>query len=94
MKRHRGERDYPCSHCDYKAFTKVDLSRHQTIHTGERNKICEFCGKAFAKDSTLRDHVKAIHERKVTHACEIVSKEASIEALWWSINNFCCSWSR
>lgn len=73
MKRHRNERDFACPHCEYKAYTKVDLSRHQTIHTGERNKICEFCGKAFAKDSTLRDHVKAIHERKTKHECDVVS---------------------
>lgn len=71
IKRHRNERDFACPDCDYKAYTKVDLTRHQTIHTGEKNKICEFCGKAFAKDSTLRDHVKAIHERKVKHECEV-----------------------
>ncbi|KAK3912403.1 Zinc finger protein 358 [Frankliniella fusca] len=71
IKRHRNERDFACPHCDYKAYTKVDLTRHQTIHTGEKNKICEFCGKAFAKDSTLRDHVKAIHERNTKHECEI-----------------------
>lgn len=71
IKRHRNERDFACPHCDYKAYTKVDLTRHQTIHTGEKNKICEFCGKAFAKDSTLRDHVKAIHERNTKHECDI-----------------------
>ncbi|KAJ9576410.1 hypothetical protein L9F63_006722 [Diploptera punctata] len=69
MKRHRGQRDYACDFCDYKAYTNVDKMRHMTIHTGERNQICQYCGKAFAKDSTLRDHVRSIHEKTLKYIC-------------------------
>ncbi|GFG33559.1 hypothetical protein Cfor_03455 [Coptotermes formosanus] len=69
MKRHRGQRDYPCDYCEYRAYTKVDKLRHMTIHTGERNQVCQYCGKAFAKDSTLREHVRSIHERPFKHVC-------------------------
>jgi hypothetical protein len=72
MKRHRGQRDYPCDYCEYRAYTKVDKLRHMTIHTGERNQVCQYCGKAFAKDSTLREHVRSIHERPFKHVCSEV----------------------
>ncbi|PSN54348.1 hypothetical protein C0J52_16042 [Blattella germanica] len=65
----QASRDYPCDYCEYKAYTKVDKLRHMTIHTGERNQICQYCGKAFAKDSTLREHVRSIHERPFKHIC-------------------------
>jgi len=73
MKRHRGQRDYPCDYCEYRAYTKVDKLRHMTVHTGERNQVCQYCGKAFAKDSTLREHVRSIHERPFKHVCSEVS---------------------
>ncbi|XP_069703058.1 uncharacterized protein [Periplaneta americana] len=69
IKRHKGQRDYPCDYCEYSAYTKVDKIRHMTIHTGERNQVCQYCGKAFAKDSTLREHVRSIHERPFKHVC-------------------------
>lgn len=73
MKRHRGQRDFPCDYCEYRAYTKVDKLRHMTVHTGERNQVCQYCGKAFAKDSTLREHVRSIHERPFKHVCSEVS---------------------
>ena len=75
LKRHRGQRDYACDYCEYKTYTKVDKLRHMTIHTGERNQICQYCGKAFAKDSTLREHVRGIHERPCKHICSEVCLE-------------------
>ncbi|KAK7790894.1 hypothetical protein R5R35_007940 [Gryllus longicercus] len=70
MKRHRGQRDFPCDYgCNYRAYTKVDKLRHMTLHTGERCHQCQYCGKAFTKDSTLHEHVKGVHERPNKHIC-------------------------
>lgn len=49
-------RRHPCPHCHLIFKSERTLNRHQSIHTGERNFICEECGKAFRQTETLRNH--------------------------------------
>ncbi|XP_063218755.1 zinc finger protein 615-like [Bacillus rossius redtenbacheri] len=69
MKRHTNQRDFPCDICEYKAFTKTEIKLHMTVHSGEKNSVCHICGKAFTKESSLRKHVRSIHERSTKEHC-------------------------
>ncbi len=53
---HRGERPFPCPHCEKTYGLKRDLKEHMVLHTGEKPYVCEHCGKAFARRPSLRIH--------------------------------------
>ena len=44
---------YQCTHCEKSLALKVNLVKHQEIHTGEKPYHCTHCGKSFAQKNTL-----------------------------------------
>ncbi|KAH8898428.1 hypothetical protein GQ53DRAFT_837335 [Thozetella sp. PMI_491] len=63
METHDENRDYPFSctvtDCAKKFVRKMDLQRHhQSVHMKEHNHKCDYCGRLFARNDTLRRHME------------------------------------
>ena len=51
-----------CKICE-KTIQLGSLKRHiKTLHEGQRNQKCDYCGKYFTESGSLKRHIKAIHE--------------------------------
>ncbi|XP_037024773.1 zinc finger protein 492-like isoform X2 [Bradysia coprophila] len=55
---HVAQRKYPCPHCHLVFMHSVTLKRHATIHSGEKNYVCEECGKSYRQRDMLLAHRK------------------------------------
>ncbi len=69
MRVHTKERPFVCDFpgCNYSACTKDLVVRHARTHTKEKNFSCNFCGKAFARQDSLKKHMKGkFHMRRYT----------------------------
>ena len=53
---HTGEKPFKCSHCDYTAARKGQVTVHERTHTGERPYACKFCPLRFAVSGALLVH--------------------------------------
>jgi KRAB domain-containing zinc finger protein len=52
---------YQCRYCT-KTFKRKDFChQHEAAHRGERNYLCQFCGKSFLYDSDKSSHVRKFH---------------------------------
>lgn len=51
-------RKHPCPQCEAIFHTSFGLTKHQTIHTGEKKHICEECGKSYRMLDSLKAHRK------------------------------------
>ena len=58
---------YRCELCEYTCDRITRFEEHMTMHKGERNFICQTCGKGFLKKNTLRGHILWVHKEKTIH---------------------------
>lgn len=58
MRKHTGERPYPCTHCPARFLHSYDLKNHLSLHSGARPFECTLCHKAFAREDHLQRHRK------------------------------------
>ncbi|TNN81000.1 Zinc finger and BTB domain-containing protein 7B [Liparis tanakae] len=58
MRKHTGERPYPCPHCPARFLHSYDLKNHLSLHSGARPFECPLCHKAFAREDHLQRHRK------------------------------------
>nr|XP_015834161.1 PREDICTED: zinc finger protein 92 isoform X44 [Tribolium castaneum] len=79
---HRGEGakyEYICDVCGQKLTSSGNRSRHMKIHIGEKNHVCEECGKAFLTKVALKAHSR-VHTKpfKCTECDKAFSQKDSL----------------
>uniref|UniRef100_A0A8D8FBD3 Zinc finger protein 648 n=2 Tax=Culex pipiens TaxID=7175 RepID=A0A8D8FBD3_CULPI len=62
-------RCFQCPHCAISFYTKGNLKKHINIHTLEVKHTCHVCDRIFARDDTLKRHVKLMHLEKPPFKC-------------------------
>ena len=70
----RGEKLYPCGHCDKKFTTSKDAKRHEKTHTGEKPISCDYCEKKFARSDHLKRHER-MHTGEKTFSCNYCNEK-------------------
>ncbi|CAG4958659.1 unnamed protein product [Colias eurytheme] len=70
---HLREKNFGCSMCDQKFFSRTHVQRHMVKHSGERIHECSICKKAYARKQTLRDHMR-IHSNDKRFACGVCNQ--------------------
>lgn len=70
---HVREKNYSCSMCDQRFFSKTHVQKHMVKHFGERVHQCEVCKKSYARKQTLRDHMR-IHSNDKRFVCALCSQ--------------------
>lgn len=56
------ERPHACSTCGAAFFKPGQLKNHERKHTGEKPYKCQFCNGLFSQISSMKKHIKQIHE--------------------------------
>ena len=44
------------------------------VHNGQKDHICDSCGKAFSQAWILKKHIDTVHNGKKDHKCDICAK--------------------
>nr|XP_023019904.1 gastrula zinc finger protein XlCGF26.1-like [Leptinotarsa decemlineata] len=66
---HSDDRPYMCTECG-KAFKQIStLKDHEVVHTGEKKFKCKICEGAFATATSLRRHIRVMHETVRSFLC-------------------------
>jgi len=69
---HKEDFPYACIHCP-KLFQTASLLKQHARHHGDKNHVCQECGKAFVFNCTLLRHAR-IHTGVRPYTCVICSK--------------------
>lgn len=73
--RHSNQKNFSCSQCPKRFFTKVELRLHEYRHKGgERSYLCNHCGMGFVSSSSLMQHLKKQHSLNHTLKCQQCTK--------------------
>ncbi|XP_017048521.1 zinc finger protein OZF [Drosophila ficusphila] len=75
MMRHQGIKNYSCPYCGLKKTTKNELRLHINYHTLERTWSCKDCPKVCNSSTSLKKHVRTIHEKARDYACSYCEKK-------------------
>ena len=70
---HIREKNFPCSMCDQKFFSKTHVQKHMVKHFGEKVHQCEVCKKSYARKQTLKDHMR-VHNSEKKFVCSICNQ--------------------
>ena len=69
MRKHTGEKHYPCTECDAKFSHNSNQKRPiKRIHRGETPYQCQLCDKAFSQAYDMKEHVR-IHTKDGPYTC-------------------------
>uniref|UniRef100_A0A8D8NUL5 Zinc finger protein 416 n=3 Tax=Culex pipiens TaxID=7175 RepID=A0A8D8NUL5_CULPI len=66
-----GSISYECAECGKRIRSPHTYQAHLRIHNGERPFQCSQCPRTFRISQGLVRHVREVHERRRTYACEI-----------------------
>jgi KRAB domain-containing zinc finger protein len=54
------DKPFACDICGKSFKTKLNMTNHRRIHTGEKPYECELCKKTFCHSSSLADHKRIL----------------------------------
>ncbi|CAG9859489.1 unnamed protein product [Phyllotreta striolata] len=58
------EKKFKCDECGRRFFTRKDVRRHNVVHTGMRDFLCQYCPQRFGRKDHLVRHIKKSHNNK------------------------------
>lgn len=64
---------HQCHICKFSFDKLYRLKNHLTVHSNEKNFICDVCGRAFRLKKLLMVHLKRVHLKVKNHKCNICS---------------------
>ncbi|CAK1550193.1 unnamed protein product [Leptosia nina] len=68
---HLREKNYACTVCGHKFFSRTHVQKHMIKHSGERVHECSICKKTYMRKQTLRDHMRIHDENKYVEFSEL-----------------------
>ena len=62
LRLHTEDSLWHCDQCQFKSTSFPNFTKHQLKHTGERPFACSKCNKTFNRASSLKTHLKSLHD--------------------------------
>ena len=63
-------KEFPCPTCGKMFYLESHMRKHVTVHTGERNYMCDLCGKEFRNSEALCNHKNHVHFGRFPYRCK------------------------